>query len=138
MVQLPSLRRYVEQTCHRKIYRITHQVYKDNVGEEFGKVIPSIFTDEPQFAHKTQLRDSRQKQDVFMPWSLDLPKTFKERYNHGLLKELLEIVWDRAPDTGPSLTKYQFHDHLCERFVEAFMDQISALCQENNIFLIGP
>ena len=31
---------------------VTHEEYKKAVGEEFGKTIPSIFTDEPQFGRK--------------------------------------------------------------------------------------
>ncbi|KAE9378843.1 hypothetical protein N431DRAFT_477990 [Stipitochalara longipes BDJ] len=116
---------------------ITHEKYKSKVGNEFGKVIPSIFTDEPQFSHKTQLQDPRQRQDVFMPWSLDLPETFKNRYDYDLLEKLLETVWDQPAEMGPSTARYHFHDHICERFVEAFMDQISTWCQENSIFLIG-
>jgi hypothetical protein len=107
---------------------ITHDKYKSKVRNEFGKVIPSIFTDEPQFAHKTQLRDARQRQDIFMPWSLDLPETFKNRFGYDLLERLLETVWDRPADMGPSTARYHFHDQICERFVEAFMDQISAWC----------
>jgi hypothetical protein len=124
----PAIARFIE---------ITHEKYKSKVGNEFGKVIPRIFTDEPQFAHKTQLRDARQRQDVFMPWSLDLPETFKNRYGYDLLDKLLETVWDQPAELGPSAARYHFHDHICERFVEAFMDQISAWCQANNIFLIG-
>lgn len=120
-----------------RFIQITHEKYKSKVGDRFGKVIPSIFTDEPQFAHKTQLRDSKQRQDVFMPWTLDLQETFKQRYNQDLLQNLLEIAWDRPSEDGPSLTRYRFHDHICERFVEAFMDQISSWCRENGIFLIG-
>jgi hypothetical protein len=83
-----------------RFIEITHHAYKDKVGDEFGKVIPTVFTDEPQFAHKTQLRDSRQKQDVFMPWLLDLPETFQERYDHDLLEDLLEVVWCLASRKG--------------------------------------
>jgi hypothetical protein len=115
----------------------SHEKYKSKVGHEFGKAIPSIFTDEPQFAHKTQLRDAGQRQDIFMPWSLDLAETFKHQYGYDLLERLLETVWDRPAEMGPSAARYHFHDHICESFAEAFMDQIFAWCQEDSIFLIG-
>ena len=120
-----------------RFIEITHKVYKDKVGDKFGTVIPSIFTDEPQFAHKTQLRDGRQRQDVFLPWSLDILETFEQQYNYDLLDGLLEVVWNLPIQSRPSITRYHYHDHVCERFVEGFMDQISSWCKESGIFLIG-
>ncbi|MBQ3141526.1 MAG: hypothetical protein IJC25_06160, partial [Clostridia bacterium] len=32
-----------------KFIEVTHEKYKEAVGDEFGKLIPAIFTDEPQF-----------------------------------------------------------------------------------------
>ena len=40
---------------------MTHEKYQEKLGEYFGKDIPAIFTDEPQFAHKTRLERAHDK-----------------------------------------------------------------------------
>ncbi|KAJ9136583.1 Glycoside hydrolase family 2 [Pleurostoma richardsiae] len=116
----------------------THEVYKDKIGDKFGTTVPCIFTDEPQFATKTQLSNPRATEDVFLPWTSDLAESFRREYGAGadLIEKLPELIWD-LPNGKPSLTRYRFHDHVCERFVSAFMDQLAAWCKANSIFLDG-
>jgi hypothetical protein len=114
---------------------MTHERYYQHFAKEFGNVVPSIFTDEPQFAKKEYLTDSFAVKDIFLPWTHDLPQTFKERYGTDLLDHLPELVWDVSD--APNLTRYQYHDHVCDRFVEAFMDQISDWCRGHGIALTG-
>ena len=119
-----------------RFLELTHSVYEKQVGEFFGNVIPSIFTDEPQFAHKTQLKSPWAKLDVFLPWSLDLADTFQAQFGHDVYDSLPELVWD-LPSTEVSRVRYQYHDHVCTRFVEGFMDVIAHWCRNHNIALLG-
>ena len=119
-----------------RFIEISHEVYKDKVGDKFGTVVPCIFTDEPQFATKTQLSNSGAKEDVFLPWTSDLMKTFSKAYSADLVDQLPQLVWNLAGDQ-PSLTRYRYHDHVCERFVNAFMDQLGGWCKKNGIMLNG-
>ena len=114
----------------------THEKYRSRLGAEFGKAVPSIFTDEPQFASKTKLKSALSKEDIFLPWTFDLVETFQKSYGYNPLQRLPELVWD-LPNNAPSTMRYHFQDHVCERFVEAFMDQISNWCRSNGILLIG-
>ncbi|KAF8847655.1 hypothetical protein BDZ45DRAFT_811420 [Acephala macrosclerotiorum] len=114
----------------------THEIYKNAVGERFGSTVPSIFTDEPQFAHKTQLRFAEDTWDVFLPWTADLPDSFSKKYGYNILDSLPEIVWD-LPNGSPSLARYHYHDHVCDRFVEGYVDTVSAWCRENGIAMTG-
>lgn len=116
---------------------ITHEVYKENVGDKFGITVPCIFTDEPQFGNiKNQLSNPRGDNDVVFPWTSDLAETFQEKYSLDLIEHLPEIVWN-LPDGKPSVIRYRYHDHTCERFVSAFMDQLSGWCRKNNLLLNG-
>jgi hypothetical protein len=119
-----------------RFIQITHEVYKDKVGDKFGTAVPCVFTDEPQFATETQLSDPRAKNDVFLPWTTDIVETFRKQYSADLVKDLPQVLWD-LPNGKPSISWYQYHDHVCERFVSAFMDQLSAWCRKNNIMLDG-
>ncbi|KAL2060713.1 hypothetical protein VTL71DRAFT_9354 [Oculimacula yallundae] len=114
----------------------THEVYKDKIGDKFGASVPCIFTDEPQFATKTQLSSPLAKNDCFLPWTGDLPVTFNKQYDEDIVANLPQLFWN-LPYGSPSLVRHQFHDHVSERFVTAFMDQLSSWCRKNNLMLNG-
>lgn len=115
---------------------MTHEVYKSKIGDRFGTVVPCIFTDEPQFAIKTTLSNPRAGEDLFLPWTTDLPETFKKEYSADIIEDLPQLVWN-LPEGKPSASRYYFHDHVCERFVSSFMDQIGDWCKKNGIMLNG-
>ncbi|KAB5569958.1 hypothetical protein GE09DRAFT_691875 [Coniochaeta sp. 2T2.1] len=121
--------------------KITHEKYKECVGDKFGSTVPCIFTDEPQFATKTRLNDPFDGTDQFLPWTDDLMKSLREAHGKqqsylDLLACLPELFWNK-PDGKFSLFRYRFHNHVCETFVSAFMDQLGKWCMENNILLNG-
>ena len=58
--------------------RVTYEAYKDAVGDEFGKTIPSIFTDEPQFAGKDPLGYALSGADSTFPWTYDVAPFFMD------------------------------------------------------------
>ena len=120
-----------------RFIEITYESYNRTVSEEFDKVIPAIFTDEPQFTLKTTLKYATEKADVILPWSDDLPDTFAETYGgEDLLNNIPELIWDRA-DRQPSVIRYHYHDHVCERFTQAFADNCGQWCEEHGIALTG-
>lgn len=106
----------------------THVVYKQWVGQHFGKTIPAIFTDEPQFAKKQTLGRSDEKRDLILPWS--------ETFDETLLNHLPELVWN-LPDDAPSLIRWKYHEQTAECFASAFGDRIGAWCEKNGIGLTG-
>lgn len=54
-----------------------HEKYAGKLGDSFGKDIPSIFTDEPQFVHKSRLGRADDKQAQFIPYTDDFEKSYK-------------------------------------------------------------
>lgn len=114
---------------------VTHEKYKEVLGDEFGKNIPAIFTDEPQMTHKTLLDFALKEKDVFIPYTDDFDETYKAAYGDSILEKLPEIFWDKKGVANT--TRYRFIDHSTERFVEAFADNIGTWCEKNNIPLTG-
>lgn len=118
----------------------THEVYANVLSDMFGSTVPSIFTDEPQFAHKTGLKEANDTSDVFLPWTTNLGKSFSQQYGYDLLDRLPELIWDVQQNSSMSpsaLTRHHFHNHVCETFVDAFMDNIANWCKEHKIMLCG-
>lgn len=120
----------------RRFVEVTHKRYLEVVGSDFGGVIPAIFTDEPQFTHMSSLRHAADSGDLVIPWTDDLPETFAAAYGMRIEDHLPELFWE-LPGGAPSLARYRFHDHVCERFAEAFADTIGVWCEDHGIALTG-
>lgn len=128
---------YVNTLDKRAIDRfiqLTHDVYADALGAEFGKTIPAIFTDEPQFKTKETFYYAEERRDVILPFTDDLPETFRAAYGYDLLDCLPEIFWNKAEY---SQVRYHYHDHICARFVEAFPKNIGGWCGRRHLALTG-
>ena len=118
-----------------KFIEVTYEAYKGTIGEDFGKSVPAIFTDEPQFSRKTTLDYASVDKDITLPWADDIPDTFKKEYGEDLLEKLPELVWEVK--NGVSVTRYRFHDHIAERFATAFADNCGKWCRDNGLMLTG-
>lgn len=65
--------------------------------------------------------------DVILPWTDDLPQTYMAAYDENLMSHLPELVWE-LPAGKVSIVRYHYHDHLTERFTQAFSDQCGKWC----------
>lgn len=114
----------------------THDRYASSVGDQFGKRIPAIFTDEPQFSRKETLSFAFDTHPVTLPWTHDFPETFRSAYGQEITAMLPELLWD-LPEGKASLVRYHYHDHVAERFAQAFADQVGQWCRAHGIALTG-
>ncbi|MDD6873073.1 MAG: hypothetical protein PUD68_09585 [Clostridiales bacterium] len=119
-----------------KFVATTHERYKEALGESFGKTVPAIFTDEPQFSRKQTLGFAGEKKDVTLPFTNDLCETYQAAYGEDLLDKLPELIWE-LPEGRISVTRYHYHDHIAERFSSAFADTVGGWCGKNGIMLTG-
>ncbi len=115
---------------------ITHERYRKHVGQHFGKTVPAIFTDEPQFTRKQHLHAPEDVRDICLPFTDDLFDTFAQAYGERLEPNLLELIWN-LPGNQPSLARYRYHDHVAERFSAAFADTIGDWCEKYGVALTG-
>ncbi len=130
---------YVDTLNKRAIDRfieITHEAYKQAVGEEFGDTIPAIFTDEPQFTCKTTLKFAKDHDEIKMTWTPDFDETYQNAYHINIVEKLPELIWE-LPGGKVSAVRYYYHDHVCERFTEAFSNNCGTWCIKNGLYLTG-
>lgn len=120
----------------RRFIETTHETYWKAVGEEFGKTVPSIFTDEPQFVHKGTLGRAEEKRPIILPYTDNFDESFQKAYGQSFLDVLPEVVWE-LPEGKRSLARYRYHDHIAQRFCEAFSATISGWCEKHGIALTG-
>ena len=126
----------LDKEAINKFIETTHERYYKALGNEFGKSIPAIFTDEPQFTHKENLGYAEEEKDIALPFTDDFEETYKKEYGNSLLDCLPELIWE-IPNSETSIARYRYHDHLSERFTTAFSDNIGSWCESHNIMLTG-
>lgn len=120
----------------RRFLEVTHERYYETLGDEFGRTVPAIFTDEPQFTRRQFYKISSERHAIQFPWTDDLEDTYRAAYGESLLDRLPELVWE-LPGGALSRARWCFADHLCERFTAAFADQLGAWCEAHGIALTG-
>lgn len=126
----------LDNEAMREFIRVTYEAYEKKVGDEFGKTVPSIFTDEPQFKFKTLAAFSTDTRDLVLPWTEKLPERYKEAYGEDILDYLPEMFWE-LPDGKVSSHRYRLHDLITELFACAFGDQCGKWCDDHGIMLTG-
>ena len=102
----------------------THELYRASVGGEFGRSIPGIFTDEPQYAgggHK-------------LPWSLELPRFFHRACRYELLDRLPELFF---PVGEYPKTRFDFYETVTRLFLLAWTMPIYQWCDRNGLQFTG-
>jgi len=120
----------------QRFIEVTHERYREVVGEEFGNTIPAIFTDEALSTCKKTLAFAKELKDVTLPWTDDLPQTFFDAYGEDIVSAIPELLWE-LPDGKVSTVRYHFFDHACERFVQAYADQLGSWCAQHNLMSTG-
>ena len=109
----------------------THEVYRREVGANFGGVVPGVFTDEPC----TYFRVSRSASpDVSIPWERRLPAIFRAHRGYDLIPHLPSLFFDVGE--YPKI-RYDYWRTVTEQFVTAYSRQIFNWCEQNNLQLTG-
>lgn len=120
----------------KRFAEVTYEAYARLLGEDFGKNVPSIFTDEPQFQRKTTLDFADEKKRIILPYTDRFSEFYQERYGENFLEHFPEVIWD-LPEGEISVTRYQYHDGIAELFASSFADTLGFWCEAHGLMLTG-
>ncbi len=112
-----------------KFIELTHEAYLREIGNEFGRRVPGIFTDEPNYG---RVWHEWEDNKYGSPWTGKLPEVFKARYGYDLLEHLPELFY-YLDDVELSKVKLNYIDCLTHMFVDAFAKQIGEWCDRHNM-----
>jgi len=120
----------------RKFIEVTHEAYRKHIGQEFGTVVPGIFTDEPNYGSPFGPGGAGDKRVMSVPWTPELPAVFEKRYGYDILDYLPHLFY--IVD-GQEVSRPRWHYHDCKTFlfVDAFARQIGEWCEQNNLMFTG-
>ena len=119
-----------------KFIEVTHEAYKSAVGSEFGKTIPAIFTDEPEYGRVIPKPFSKEDDAAQVPWTTDFDVDLQKETGFAL-KPVLPELFFAMENNAPSYTKYVYYKYLTNRLADCFYGQIGRWCEENNLMLTG-
>lgn len=121
-----------------KFVEITHERFKQCVGDKFNTVIPSIFTDEPNANHEFSIAIPTPDYTgrILYGWSRRFEEKYFQRYGADILDTLPELFWIKK-DHSDSISKYRYFDFTAEMFSQNFSKQIGDWCRDNGIGLTG-
>ncbi len=122
-----------------KFIDVTYEAYKREVGEDFGGVVPAIFTDEPRyggFENQMQKDYAKDGKSVSFAFDDNFTTEFAARRGYDILDVFPAIVWN--DQSGKSAqARYDYYLTLTELYSEAFADRIGGWCAKNGIAFTG-
>lgn len=102
---------------------LTHERYRQTVGEFFGTEIPAIFTDEPKcFAN--------------FPWTPGLFEDFQNHFGYDLRPRLWRL-FAAANDEVSRQTRVDYRIWCGERFRTAWLAPVARWCRDHKLQLLG-
>lgn len=112
--------------CFKKL---TYDAYYERFGDEFGKTITAIFTDEPSIYWVSVGYD-----DWNLPYTDDYFQTFHERYGYDCAP-LIPYLF--LPGREGSKFRADYWEHAGRLFNERYHSNLGAWCREHGIIYTG-
>ena len=112
----------------RTFIEVAYEPYYELFGQEFGKTIPGIFTDEPNIfsGHSPNM--------VGIPWTDIFPQYFEQKRGYSILPFLPYIFFDGEKSTE---IRHDYWRTISELFVESFSKQLWQWCDEHGLAFTG-
>jgi hypothetical protein len=117
---------YVDLLCPgvtEKFLEITMGAYQQEIGDQFGRRVPGVFTDEPHLAPAGGLH-----------WSLDLEQEFQKRWGYSLTDHLPSLFrplgdWKRI--------RHNYYQVLLEMFIDRWAKPLYEYCEKQGLEFTG-
>ena len=119
-----------ESAVHDFIH-YTYDAYADAVGDEFGKTVPGVFTDEPQY-----YMSNPEMGNTFrgVPYTEEMPAVFEAMSGYELT-EALPALFFKVP--GGEALRYDYRLCATRMFADNFTKQIGQWCDDHHCDMTG-
>lgn len=104
----------------QEFIKLTHEVYYKELGSEFGKRIPGIFTDEPQIAYL----------HTGIPWYDGFPDSYKKWTGRDFVADLPYLFFSGVESRKIRLLVYR---SINRQFIESYTKPIFDWCEAHGI-----
>lgn len=116
----------------------THDAYAEQIGADFGRLVPGVFTDEPNYGWLIPPSDLPASALAIyeFPWTDSLPKKFRRAYGYDILDHLPELFFE-VEGVAFSRARYHYRDCLTALFVDAFARLCGEWCEQHGVAFTG-
>lgn len=112
-----------------KFIELTHEKYKAWVGDEFGKTVPGVFTDEPTTMYHFN-------GVAIGPWNDEFAAEFEKRRGYSLLDNLYALC-NKTITPFDVKVRNDYRKTIKEVYHRNFTEQIANWCKKNDLKLTG-
>jgi len=109
----------------------TYEKYKENIGDEFGRTVPGIFTDEPNIADNRSIYTGNRG---WIPWTDGFVEYFHQKRGYVFL-DTVPFIFFKGKKS--SKVRHDYWRTISERFCEAYSKQLGEWCDKNNLAFTG-
>ena len=120
----------------RKFIDLTHEAYAKRYPEEFGNVIPGLFTDEPRYGFMIDQPDWDTEHRKMLPWTEGLLEEFKETCHYDALDRCPEFFY-QVEGADSVMPRVHYAGLMLKFFKRAFWEPIGKWCDEHHLKLTG-
>ncbi|MFH1715838.1 MAG: glycosyl hydrolase [Planctomycetota bacterium] len=106
-----------------KFLAVTMDAYTREIGDQYGKRVPGVFTDEPHLAPAGGL-----------PWTDDLPEVFEKKWGYSLVDNLPSLI---RPVGDFRRVRHNYIQVLLELFIERWARPYYEYCEREKIQFTG-
>lgn len=148
-----AARRYINLLDDRAVaefIRLTHETYRQRLGEYFGSTIQATFTDEPSLMAinlgqlpegvRRNVRvvdplDSNVRPLPSVPWSYDLPEQYRRRYGEDLLVVRKSLFVGDSPEDRR--VRRQFWSLVADLVADRYFGALQRWCRKHGLASSG-
>ncbi len=106
-----------------KFLNVTMEAYRREIGKEFGRRVPGVFSDEPNI-----------REAGTFAWSEVLASEFRKRWGYSLLEHLPSLNY---PVGDWRKIRHNYYQVLNEQFIEHWSKPYHAYCETNHLEWTG-
>jgi hypothetical protein len=114
----------------QRFLEITHEQYKQAVGDDFSTIVPGFYTDEPAMHYYHVGMNN-----YVIPWSKKMFKIFRDRRGYDLKPNLPALFMNMGEKTAQ--IRHDFWSALTEQYSDSYYKQIREWCESNNVIFTG-
>ena len=102
----------------RAFQETTYEMYRKELGDDFGSTVMGMFGDETGFHGQ-------------LPWTKELPSYYKGKYGSELTAHMAALVDSAYPDAA--LIRYRYYQCVHEMLRDRYHKTLSGWCEQNGI-----
>ena len=121
-----------------KFIEVTHEAYEKHCKADLGRIVPGIFTDEPNYGnvHRVRTPEDLLQHEARVPWTEAIPMKFRKRFDCDLLQHLPEVFLN-VDGQAVSKVRHDYFDLITDLFVDNFARLIGEWCARNKVAFTG-